>query len=1005
MKLDLYLQEKVEPFNIVAIENLEIPEELVGTWNNQRATLEIPKELLDEVGLFDLEKWKGLARLYNTKRKARLQYDYKKGWRYVYYFPQKLYRAGVENIKVPEFPFGYYAHGALNLQDFTITETPLYDYITIDAFKPWVLSNEFYFHYPKSFVVALRFYIPDDFPVDTITREFGGWFSWKITVIPDGTSTVKWFYPVISYNTTIFQRGHSYLVTWVYANYSLLTWSLIRIVRDDGVIQEFTPPHQVFSNTLENIVIRNATFPLEDLVVFYDYEDRPSNLFNALQDIAADPVKYTQVELYNPEIHDEQVYFVEKITYTVEEQNNLRALYTLELSDIANLQTVVAPFTINYQENTVRDTDAFGLETYYTIQNAITPTYANYIRAFLHLLALFKMPFDIDYDFIVIGSDDYNNLSYFFTTYNYNIKTGTRGHTTIQLIYGAPYAQLYLRTKVSPDSLAVFLEFILINQQGRIRKKGWWIFASGGYTIQVRTGRPATAVDGDLHFVYLPIDVKRWNSWLMEMVYNSYLFDIYFKRDGEMFDVLVVNAKQELGFDPGHVDVGGASAVQVKFENGWKVYWIIHSLLNAIFVGFVRYNDLYLSSKTSTFLPITITDEIHYRFGETMRTFTDDYKFYNFDVWETGIDTYKCVLVSPLKGACIFTINIGTGAGTYDGFVPEIQDVRWVKTPPIGAVAIWKGNVILWRRDLPHNSRTPLMYNIIPVKGEEVVVLEYNDGSNGHQHTTILIRDGRNILGTPPGIDLTPYFVFLSVDGSVVDGFFAEIGEVNTDSFKNGIRNNDIYFTGRNQLISRLEFQTTTWSLPGRFRIGIPIVMKMQLWGFQYEMFGYLYVSEQATPLTTKNWNANVKEGVIKFDKIGEIQQGLYRLVHVYKWNRAHLKHGPVKTIRVYDLQVETIYVKEIIASKYLTGVIWDYITENDVFVIDEIETAQDIIERLSDNNKTLKIWTSKTPDKVNVGDVVLIYWNDALLAKLKVIALNRDNNFITTFTGVKLPL
>lgn len=1009
MKMDLYLQERVAPYNIVKIEGIEVIDELIGTWDNQRATIEIPAEIIEGWGLpYTLDYYKGIARLYNNKRVARRQFKFQQGWNYVYYLPQKLYKSGVETIKVPEFPFGYYAHGGLNLQNLNIIDRGLYDYIQQNN---WVLEIEGYTKRPYSYIIVWRFYIPEDYPETSTTRIFGAWYSWNAIIRPDGVSTISWPYPAASFDTPIFIRGHSYMVVWTYANYEILQQDVIHILRDDGTFVIFSSPmHNPYSNDFLRVIFQNATFPLEDLIVFWDLENNLSAYITALNEIDDYALQYTTVELYNPTQHDEQVYFIEKITYEVEEGQQPKNLYTLELSDIAALETVVAPFSINYRETKIHDNDGFGRETYYILKSAITPSYSNYIRAFLYTIAMFEMLFDFDYDLVVIGSNTRGNEVYFISTLPYNLKTGLVGNTSVQLLYASPYFQIYIRIKsIYTGNNEIWIQYILLNQRGEIRTSRWYLFSNArGYPINIQFRKPVAVIDGTLHYVFIPMDLRGYDVWTEIERWHSFLWRIKVERDGNYtygsFNIMYVNAQDTLGT---RHQTGGASAVMVKrLATKWIVIWVIHEL-SPYYSGlfFVRYDNLDLLD------PIVfvgtgseVGDEMDWRFKNDIRNLENNYRFYNFDFWKSGSgEIYKGVIALPEVGAIVFTLNYDTSTITMDGFISQIWDVKFIGDV-IGAVAILNGNVIFWRRDLPNINHRPQYYRLMAIdNAREICYVDYSDDSNRDYFQTIFIISDGDLFASPPRYNFSPLFISLPLEGEIVDNIFSKIAEVDVSIIENFHAYR--FVSGRNHIPARIEFRTLSWSNPGRYRIGLPIKLTINLWGFSYNWIGYIYISEQAIPLISREWNANVKESIFKWDKFGQIQQGLYRITLIFDWQRAHIKHGYWRNVRVYDIKQEIKYLKYVIANRYIEGIIWDYLTDNDTFAIDDIETSQEIIQRLNDNNFKLQIVTIKTPDPVYVGDIITFNWNNINQGLWKVIKITRDNNYITTATAVKLPI
>jgi len=1011
MKLDLYLQDKREPHDPLIIEGLEIPDELVGTWNNKRATIEIPYELLPNP---EIEFYKGIARLYNHKRKARLHLDPKEGWELLYYFPQKLYVHST--IPYTEIPFLNYTHGGNDHLTYTIERRGDYDYFKFSG--GWFSK----FYKPaRGRLIVWRFYIPEDYPETHIRRAWESWYGFRWDIYPDSTSTF-YFWGYGGYQTTnIFRRGYSYLVVILYAWFSLTQSETVFIYRSDGTYQYLYPSISMpfwFNFNLYGVGGGDnlPTFPLEDMWIWQTDDDtKVGEFWTQYAKIFSQRQALCEVELYKNH-HDEQVYFVERITREDESGNERRNLITLELSDISDLSVVVAPFTINYKEEKYNDATGLGTPTQYTTIQVAMPTFENLIRAYIYTFALYKIPFDLDWDWIIFGvSGDY---TYSIEYRDITIKHEGTGQQAVIHIYTAEQFQVFARV-VRRHSGLIELQFMVLKRNGFILRSNWYVLGGGSEPYTIRFTRPSVLIDSVWHYIYFTIDEQTYNythdghqglTKFVRIAINEQLpsaWNITIRN----FDTLVGNT----GVARGGLSVLTIARSHYMYSGYWRIIAIVLSTSTLIPY---QYAILKLDEDLNLlnyfwFAGTPIAYELRYTMGTQWE---GEYPVLAFDViGDETTNTYKGAVAG--KRLTIFTANFNTHTITLDGNVPEVSEIR--KLARGGWLASWKNGVVYWRTDLSHNSIHPQNAYYMEL-GEKIIriinlIYEHYSPYQIVWETVIAIGESGKVYVAPINFDWVGSYPFTGDDSlkSTVN-IFAQLGEAFSQeilSLPSGWSADTVKYPPQVGLFfypQKVWRTDRVWNRNARIKIGIPIKASVDLWGFNYEGLGYLYITDKFLATPTLKVEAGKMKSVMKWDYYGNWEQGHYRLTWWWDWlswyETFNRLDGRMLDIQVWDMKWETKYVRYVLYGGYLTGIIWGYIDDVDYVVLDSIPIFYDQKHRIENMDNTVIYLTAKTYERVAVGDYIRAYNGEEFLGEFKIIRINRDNQGITEFTAIKLP-
>lgn len=989
MKMDLYLQRKVAPYDLVSLEGIEISEELLGTWDNQRATVEIPKEMLP----INLEEYKGIVRLYNTKRQGRKHPNPQSGWELMYYIPQHIYHS--RTLKHITLPFLKYTHGGEDNNTILIHYYPNYDYFR--------MANQYYFQRgyqtrAKGFFVMHRFYIPTELSRTRIYRHFISYYDFGIDIYPDGTSIVS-FWNGESYPTNIFTSGHWYIVFWYYANYSLIRSDGITIVRDDGAIfSQGTSSHWPYSNDLFGIIPSNTySLPCEDLWVWWDTIGDGAEWDSVGTEINIHKMDYCVGELYTNS-HDEQVYFAEKVVFTDEEGNEKKYLYSLELSDITAIENIVAPFSINYQENTTRDTTIFGQATHYTQARFIAGNFENRIRALIYAFGLFDARIELDYYIPVVGVE--NDYTWVKTPKSQWI-TLTDGTTLVLPLFITENEQVYIRLYRDGKHRA-FMQIILLRDYGYIWQSNWYVWDTGlGYTLSIRVGKPWAVLDGAYWYLYWNIDVQGYSSSLSEPVGKSYYFRLRWNEQNTYLFPGLISTDHDTLYGHTGAPASGYSAMCVIFQSGdWRVLvvatdnWPTGNLTSFILL------DRHLNFVRKIGVGAT---PLGAELKATMRWNTDFIDI-EMDAFEIVPDTRYKIAVRG-KRLTIGQIDFDAPASTMDGNLENITAIRKCRDG-YGWLAGWKNGVLYWRNDLPHNSTLPQYAWYFEI-GEEVQDITFigfqANGSITRWGYVVATKSGK-IYATAPNYRFQDYYPSFNQEIAIANNVFKTLAN-SLDTTPKGwdlFNSNEHYHAKAIRfsypgVIYRVDF---SWSGNEKAVLGVPYRETIQLWDYTYDGIGFLGLQDVYVCKTRKEQKASQYNSIQGWDYYGKQVQGHYILTFIHDWD---IEDGRFVEIQAWDIQIEKIYVKQILGGGYFESVVWDYVNENDFVIVENVETAKDIIDRVEGKGRIREIMRGKTYYAVRVGDKVDVWNGNIYYGRYRIHNISADNQGVISFTAVKL--
>lgn len=989
MKMDLYLQSKIDG-SLLKIEGLEISDELIGTWDNKRATIEIPKEQLT----FQLENYKGVARLYNKKRQGRKHFDPKKGWELVYYYPQHIYTTG-RPLKHYALPFLRYIHGGQDTANILISSYPKYD---LFRFAELYFFQKAYTTRARGYHIVHRFYLPPELSGQNVIRHFISFYEFGLDITVDGISTVK--FPFATRTTDFFRSGYFYAVFWYYANYTYpitVQGEGVYIKRSDGASISLSPSlseWNPYSNDLYGILTYNtSTLPSEDMWVWWGIENNANIWWNILDDLSLNASQYTNGELYDNS-YDEQVFFVEKITFSDEESNEKRYTYTIELSDISQIENIVAPFSINYKEETIRDTTMFGQATHYTKTTAILGNLENRIRALIYYFGMLDARIELDYVFPIIGIEN----DYTWVKYNKSIWLNIQDGQTIVVPYFVDEnTQVYIRLFKDLNS-RVFWQVIILWDYGAIWQSNWRV--ESGTTIgTIHFSRPMAVISNAWH-LYWTVDLQaddtdgnptgKTKFCLLKYAENVFTAPVLTIVD---FDTITGRT----------YPTGGYSVFTIISQPaGWRILAFVRGNWNSGLAIACLLFDRDLSLMKYFFFA---DQPLGYWLGVIMRWETDFYDL-DMDAFEIVPDVKYKVAVKGngfVLGQVEFT-SPTTGTTTLDGGLRGITAIRKLASEN-GWLAGWKTGILYWRQDLPHNSLTPLYAWYIELGTEiqdiSAVWVEIN-GALARWGYIIVGKNGK-VFATPPNFKFSDVFAGFNEQVVVGTNVFKEVGEsfeleakgwnFPQSSLYHHNKAIRIYYPGK--VIRR----SVDWTGNSKVILGVMLKDTLQLWNCTYQSLTFLGLSDVFIK-TRKEQKAGMYDSLQSWDFYGKQEQGHYILTFIHDWD---IDDGRYLEIQAWDIQIEKIYVKQILAGGYLEQTIWDYVGDNDFIIVDDIETAKDLINRVETKSRIREILRAKTFQIVRVGDKVDIWNGNTPIGRYKIHEISVDNQGIITFTAVKL--
>lgn len=689
------------------------------------------------------------------------------------------------------------------------------------------------------------------------------------------------------------------------------------------------------------------------------------------------------------------MFFVEKITYEEEEGNTPVGRWTLELSDITNLETVVAPYTIQWKETTETEDVSGVIAERYFVQT-IPPSYSNFVRSMIYTLAMFEVPLDLDFDVVVVGND--RDYTYWIQPYGLFYRTGRTGTNFMFLLAATEDVQFYIQGY--RFSSGCRWRVLTLGKNGFKQFSVWFLLGGGTERFLPQFRRPFVLIDSVIVNVYFVLDILAWNTSISVRQGKSYIYKASYHIHTQ--NLSITYADFDTAYGTTTEGFGGYSQAYGKIlGTNFRILWVVISEYqppsNPPWNMFALMLDENLNVVSRTSLSDTpISDNIVGYFWNENDYYTREFLNLVLDWWQIIGNKYKCVLCDG-KRAYIFQVDFSSSpTHTYDGTINNISDVRMIAGNI--AVAVWNGNLLIWRRDFANYGGLPQYAYVIPLEGlKQLTYIDYAKNTAPAKYWRIILVIGGKIFGSHPFHDWG--YGFYTPQILTLDNFLAEVGEpINTEII-------EWEFSKKVKLATNFYPQgvywiDNIWGGNSRIKLGIPARININLWGRTYEGLGYVYISDfELIPASTKFEAGNLK-GAVKWDYFGEMQQGLYRVAHIFRWQRGNLFGGYVRGLRIYDLKRETVYVKYVVMGGYVMDTISDYITDADGYVLDNISLAPEIQTRLNENNQYLEIIQGKTPDPVFVGDIVLYNWK-----YYKVISLTRDNNYITSFEAVKIPI